>query len=307
MQDFKQFSKRTFPRIFSMLHEVRMGCYRLIGMVSPRLLIRIWYSNVHHETINLDNPQTLDEKINWLKLNGDISMWTRCADKYLVRDYVKEKGLGFTLNTLYGVYERAEDIDFEALPDSFVLKTNNGGGGKNVLIVKDKSKLDKSDARKKLAKWLKSKPWLMYYEPQYKDMSPKIIAEKYLEPNNGETSLVDIKINCINGKAYSVFLCSDREPGKSVHYSVYDLNWTIHPEKVKPEYRTEKIYPRPSSFEKMIAFSECLSKGIPYVRVDWYEINGSPVFSEMTFTPAGGFQGFYTMDYLNEMGEKLTL
>lgn len=307
MQDFKQFVKRTFPRPFSLLHEIRMACYRLIGLVSPRLLIRIWYSNVHHEKINLDNPQTLDEKINWLKLNGDISLWTRCADKYLVRDYVNEKGLGFTLNTLYGVYERAEDIDFDALPDSFVLKTNNGGGGKNVLIVKDKTKLDRADARKKLGIWLKEKPWLMYYEPQYKGIKPRVIVEKYLEPDNDETSLVDIKINCINGKAYSVLLCSDRESGKSVHLSVYDKNWVIHPEKVKPEYRTEKIYPRPTSFEKMIEFSECLSKGIPYVRVDWYEINGSPVFSEMTFTPAGGFHGYYTINYLSEMGKLLTI
>ena len=307
MQDFKQFSKRTFPRIFSMLHEVRMACYRLIGMMSPRLLIRIWYSNVHHEKINLDNPQTLDEKINWLKLNGDISLWTRCADKYLVRDYVKEKGLGSTLNTLYGVYEKAEDIDFDALPESFVLKTNNGGGGKNVLIVKDKSQLNQEDARKKLAHWLKAKPWLMYYEPQYKGIKPKIIAERYLCGPDKGNPLNDIKIYCVNGKADSVLICSDRELGVHSSYSEYDLDWNLHNERVTPEYRTDKLIPKPSSLDRLIRYSEILSENVPFVRIDWYEILGEPVFGEMTFTPSGGFDSSYVLKYQRELGARIKI
>lgn len=284
-----------------------MACYRLIGMVSPRLLIRIWYSNVHHEKINLDAPQTLDEKINWLKLNGDISLWTRCADKYLVRDYVKEKGLGFTLNTLYGVYERAEDIDFDSLPESFVIKTNNGGGGKNVLIVKKKSELDKDAARKKLKSWLGAKPWLLYYEPQYKGIKPLIIVERYLGDPNDCTPLDDIKIYCVNGKAYSVLICSDRELGVHSSYSEYDLDWNLHSERISSDYRTDKLVPKPSSLDKLIEYSEVLSAKIPFVRVDWYEISGEPVFGEMTFTPSGGFDSSYVLRYQREIGSKIRL
>lgn len=307
MRDIKHNLKHLFPTIFSYLHEMRMAIYRLIGRFSPVLLIQIWYSNVHHEKINLENPQTLDEKINWLKLNGNISLWTRCADKYLVRDYVEEKGLESTLNTLYGVYEKPCDIDFEALPDSFVLKTNNGGGGKNVLIVRDKSKLNQDDARKKLGRWLRAKPWLMYYEPQYKGIKPKIIAERYLGGLDEDTPLNDIKINCVNGKAYSVLICSDRELGVHSSYSEFDLDWNLHNECIAPEYRTDKYIPKPVALDRLIEYSEILSEDIPFVRVDWYEILGEPVFGEMTFTPSGGFDSSYVLKYQRELGAKIKI
>lgn len=303
----KTIIKNRCPHIFSFLHKSKMKVYYLIGRISPERLIKIWYKNIYHKEINLTSPSNIDEKINWMKLHSDLSMWIRCADKLAVRSYVEEKGLGSTLNTLLGIYNHPSDIDFTSLPEQFVLKTTNGGGGNNVLIVTDKSALYEKEVRSRLAKWMHEKISYRYYEPQYRSITPRIIAEKYLAPNEGEISLVDIKINCINGKAYSVFLCSDRKPGEAVHYSVYDLEWNIHPEKVLPEYRTDKIYPKPFSFGKMVEYSEILSEGIPFVRIDWYEVDGLPVFGEMTFTPAGGFQGFYTMEYLQEMGNLLKI
>lgn len=299
--------KRVFPRGMKMLHDCRESYYIFLGKHNPEKLIKTWYKDLYHEQINLTNPQTIDEKVNWMKLHADMSLWTRCADKYEVRKYVEEHGLSFTLNEIYGLFDRAEDINYKLLPQCFVVKTTNGGGGKNVLIVKDKSSLNVDKATKTLNRWLRDEMWDRYYEPHYKKIKPRLLVEKYLEPPVGEYSLVDVKINCFDGKAYSVFLCSDRHFNEGVHYSVYDLDWRLCPDKIKSEYRTDKIYPKPKSFEKMIDYSQTLSRGIPYVRVDWYEIEGEPVFGEMTFTPAGGFQSFYTREYLLELGHQMTI
>lgn len=299
--------KQRFPWLCGRLHECREAYYMFLGKHFPERLIRIWYKHVYKVGINLDNPQTIDEKINWMKLHSDTSLWTRCADKYEVRRYVEEHGLGFTLNELYGVYDDAFEIDFDALPQSFVIKSTNGGGGKAVLIVEDKSTIDYASVRKKINGWLKEKVGCRYYEPQYMKMKPRLLVEKYLSPSQGEASLVDYKFNCFNGQAYSVFLCSDRKFYDSVHYSIYDLDWNLHPDSIVPGYRTEKVYPKPSSLDKMIEYSNILSEGIPFVRVDWYEIDGKPVFSEMTFTPGGAFQHFYSKEYLLELGSKIVI
>lgn len=307
MYNIKEFTKGHFPHIMRYLHLLKMRYYVVIGHISKRKLIKIWYYDLYHEKINLENPLNLDEKINWMKLHCDMTLWTKCADKFAVRDFVHEKGLSFVLNEIFGVYEKAEEIDFDRLPPKYVIKSTNGGGGKNVMIVNGPLGITKKKQFSILNGWLKEHCYDLFVEPHYHDIHPRLLVEKYIEPNLGEVSLVDIKINCINGKAFSVFLCSDRIPGEQVCYSVYDLNWELHPEYILPKYRTQKTYPRPISFDKMITYSEKLAEGIPFVRIDWYEVGGQPVFSEMTFTPGGGFQCFYSKDYLETMGKKLLL
>lgn len=257
--------------------------------------------------MNLKNPKDIDEKVNYMKLFADTTLWSICADKWGVREYVKERGLGHTLNEVYGLYDRAEDIDFDNLPTSFVIKTTNGGGGNSVLIVKDKTSLNRDEVIKQLNSWLKIPMGYKYAETHYNRITPKLMVEKLLENNSNSSSLLDYKFNCFDGKVYSIFFCSDREFGKSVCYSVYDLDWNLYPEKMKPKYRIDKVFNRPDSLNKMIEYSKQLSLGIPYVRVDWYEVSGEPVFGEMTFTPAGGFQSFYSDDYILELGEQLDL
>lgn len=303
----KELIKKRMPRLFKYLHEARELYYKFLVFISPRLFIKVWYKHCFGKRINLKSPEGICEKINWMKLYSDMSLWTLCADKVAVRQYVKQHGLDFTLNDVYGVFEDANEIDFDTLPNEFVLKTNNGGGGNNVIIVEDKQKLDVPDAIRKLNKWKAKKIGNRYYEPHYNSIHPRIIVEKLLKPNAGELSLTDIKIYCINGKAHSVFFCSDRVFGEKVCYSVYDLNWNLHPEFIEPEYRAKKIYPRPKSLMKMIEYSEKLSAEIPFVRVDWYEIGGQPIFSELTFTPAGGFMRFHSKEYLYDMGRQLKL
>ena len=307
MNDKTETIKKRLPLIAKLLHCCKERYYIFLGKHCPEKLIKVWYKQKHNRDIDLINPKTIDEKINWMKLNSDISLWTKCADKVEVRKFVEERGFGHVLNSIYGVYDSVEDIDFDSLPDSFVLKTTNGGGGKQVFIVKNKTELNIVRTRKLLNGWLKQEVGYRYYEPQYFTIKPRIIAEKYLQPDKGYGSLNDYKINCFDGKAYSVVLCSDRKLKGSVSFSVYDLDWNLHPDCILDKYRTDTIYPKPDSLEKMIEYSSILAKGIPFVRIDWYEIKGEPIISEMTFTPAGGFQHLFSYDYLLELGEQLTL
>ena len=303
----KTFVKTHFSSFFAFLHRIKESYYSFLGHYFPKKLLRDWYKTVFHREINLDEPKEICEKISWMKLHADMSLWTRCADKYEVRKYVEEKGLGFTLNELYGVYEDVSEIDFDKLPEQFVLKTNNGGGGNNVILVKSKSALDKKETINRLNGWLKQKVGYRWVEPHYRGIKPLVIAEKYLQPEAEESSLLDYKFYCFDGKVHSVFFCSDRSFGESVHYSTYSLDWQYQPEKTIPKYRTDKTYAQPKSLDKMIEYSSILSKGVPFVRVDWYEVDGEPVFGEMTFTPGGGFMQFHSMAYLEELGDQLVL
>ena len=304
----KELIKKMMPVwLFNFFRRIRSFIYLQLGKRNPRRLLERLYREHYGREIDLDNPKDIDEKVNYMKLFADTTLWSRCADKWAVREYVRERGLGHTLNEVYGIYDRAEDIDFDKLPKSFVIKTTNGGGGNSVLVVKDKSQLDIAKVVKKLNKWLKIPMGYIYAERHYSEIPPRLMIEKYLEDNGNSVSLLDYKFNCFDGKAYSIFFCSDREFGKSVYYSVYDLDWKLYPEKMQPKYRTDKTYSRPSSLGKMIEYSKQLSLGIPYVRVDWYEIDGKPIFGEMTFTPAGGFQSFYSEDYRLELGQQMDI
>lgn len=299
--------KTKFPIIVALLRALKFKYYNYIGKNNPIKLASILYNKAHPGyTLDILNPSNFDEKINWLKFNSDTSLWSEYADKYKVRDFVKSRGLYHTLNTIYGIYEKADDIEWDCLPSKFVVKSTNGASGVQIMIVQNKSNINKKKAGKIFNSWLSYTSPLFLAEPHYLKIKPRILIEKYLEDGKNSSSLVDYKFNCFNGKVYSIFFCSDREEN-SVKYSVYDLNWNLYPQKITPKYRTTKVFSKPKSLQKMIEYSSILSKGFPFVRVDWYEINGEPVFSELTFTPGGGYQQFYTMEYLKELGEKLQL
>lgn len=303
----RKYIKIHFKKLYKLLHDVKIRVLSLIGKKNQLFIIKYWYKTLHGRDIDLENPKDFDEKINWLKLYSDTSLWSRCADKYGVREYVAEHGLSHVLNELYGVYDNADEIDFDSLPNSFVIKTTNGGGGKTVMIVKDKSEIDVIKTRKTLNKWLKTPVCYLYGEYHYSMIKPRLIIEKYLQPLSGEYSLMDIKIHCFNGEPYSVLCCSDRQFGNSVCYSVYDLNWNLYPSYITEKHRTDTVFPKPVSFERMLEYSRVLSKGIPFVRVDWYEIDGNPVFGELTFTPSAGFDNTYSDEFLIELGDQLIL
>ena len=179
----------------------------------PRNLANEFHKGIVGYDINWGNPRTLNEKINWLKIYSDTSTWTLLADKYKVREFVKNRVGDNVLVKLFGVWEKSEDIDFEALPNKFVLKTNHGAG--TVCVVNDKSKLNTYEICQKLDSWLKLRFGYKTFEPHYLKIKPLIIAEELLENDSSfSSSLVDYKVYCFDGKPYCILVCSDRTIGE---------------------------------------------------------------------------------------------
>lgn len=283
---------------------------KILYDINPKLLASVEFFYSFHRFLNWKNPKDLNEKINWLKFNSDTSLWTLCADKYRVRQYIVDKGLSEILVDIYGVWDNAESISWDGLPDKFVMKVNNGSG--DVLICKDKSKLDIPYYESVFDKLMHKDFGDYNGEPHYANIKPCIIAEELLDctKQSIETdTLIDYKIWCFNGKPFCVWACHNRHKD-SVEVGTYDLNWNYMPKaSVFTEHYKEssKILPRPKSLDKMIEYAAILSDGFPQVRVDMYEVDGNPYFGEMTFTSAGGFMDFYTKDFLKEMGDLVDL
>jgi len=277
----------------------------------PVLLAKLRFRKLFRRKLNLTHPQDLNEKILWLSLFSDTSEWTRCADKYAVRSFVEERGLKDVLVKLYGKWDTAEDINWDALPKSFVLKTTNGSG--TVLVVKDKSKLDIPATVNLLNNWLKKKIGEETTEFHYCNIVPRLIAEEYIEQTEKEnqisSSLIDYKIWCFNGRAYYIWTCINRLKD-STYVSMFDREWNYHPEMsvFNEHYRESKLLvPKPEKLNEMLDVAEKLSEGFPEVRVDLYYTNGMIYFGELTFTSLGGTMNFYTRDALLEMGNKIDL
>jgi hypothetical protein len=218
----------------------------------------------------------------------------------LVRKYVEEKGCSDILNELYGKWDDANNIDFSTLPDQFVLKTNHGCN--TVLIVKDKSKLNINKTVKIFNKWLHHKYGIIAGQLHYLKIKPCIIAERYLKDSSPHGTLIDYKIFCFNGEVESICIHSARNlETHDFRVDVYDLKWEEIPVSL---IKSGNSFPRPKSLDKMIESCRKLGKGIPVVRIDFYEINGKAIFGEMTFTPSSGF---LTVEYNDYLGTKLDL
>lgn len=270
-----------------------------------RIIPNSIYKKTFEKNINWNNPKTLIEKIYWMQLYTDTSLWTLCADKYAVRQFVKDKGCEPALNTLYGKWDNPNQINWDELPQSFVLKTNNACG--QVLLVKDKNKLNIPKTINKLNNWLDSKYGYRDAQFHYTKIKPCIIAEKLLENDDDDSvNLIDYKVWCLNGKPESIIVVHSRTKN-SLLITVFDLEWNnITNYAVN---NTHKRYsnidiPKPHSLSEMIKLAEKLSEGIPQVRIDFYEINRKPVFGEMTFTT--GF-GALSSDYYDYFGSKIDL
>lgn len=271
------------------LRKIKQMYYSVLTIISPTLNTKVRYYSVFKKKINLINPQTLDEKIQWLKLNTYYknTLIRDCADKYAVRKYVEESKCSEILNEMYGVYDKVEDIPWDDLPNQFVIKWNFGCG--HNLICRDKNKLDIQSAIKKLKKWRRNnKYYLPYAEMQYKGISPKLICEKLIETEDGELP-IDYKLYCFNGKADCALVCLNRSIGHPDFY-FFDKNMNLKRYNKKGKNAPENFsVPKPKGFEKLFEYAEKLSKPFPFVRADFYLENGKVIFGELTFTPSGGY------------------
>jgi hypothetical protein len=226
----------------------------------------------------------MDEKIIYLSFNTDTSRWSECADKVKVREYIRECGYEEILPVVYGVYEDATQIDFNALPNCFVAKTNNASGTN--IIVKDKRKADLTAIVKKLNAWLKRDYSKYSGDPHYSKIPPKILIEELLSDKSpyNSTSLADYKFFCVAGKPICVEMMTDRT-AHSHKRRFYDMDWNPHDEWMLKGYPVADIAEKPVPFEDMKRIASVLSRPFRFVRVDFYVINNKPIFGELTFTP----------------------
>lgn len=251
---------------------------------------------------NLSSPTLFSEKMQWIKLNHYDELMSICADKYEVRNWLDTKGYSKILNHLLAVYSSVEEINLEELPDSFVLKASHGSGWN--LVVTDKNRVNWFLWKKILATWLKGSIFWAGREWVYKDLTPRIICEEYLEDKSG--ALVDYKFHCFHGTPK--FVQANLGRNKSTHVqNFYDTEWNLQEfgKDIDPAPNI-KVAP-PSQLHQMIEISKQLSQPFLYSRVDFYEVDGNIIFGEITFFPAGGYPDFTPAEYDLIWGELLHL
>ena len=242
------------------------------------------------EKLDLDNPKTFSEKLQWLKLHDRNDKYTMMVDKYLVRDYIREQLGEEYLIPLIGVWDDPDDIDFDALPDKFVLKCNHNSG-LGMCICTDKSELDFEKVIHELKRGIKQDYYLTNREWPYKNVPRKIICEEFLvdEASESNGGLVDYKFYCFNGYVDCVQVCIDRASGDTKFY-FFDEDWNL--KRINPmgkEAPEDFTLPRPKKLAEMFDIARKLSKGHPYLRVDLYECNDKIYFGELTFFPKSGY------------------
>lgn len=274
-----------------------------MSFLPDRCFLQLEYFACLGKKLNLENPTTFNEKLQWLKLYNRRPEYTMMADKYLVREYIA-KTLGEEyLIPLLGVWDDPDEIDFDALPDQFVLKCNHNSGT-GMCICKDKSKLDIAKVRRELKRGLKENYYLKHREWPYRDIQRKIVCEKYMDDGSGE--LKDYKFMCFDGTPRCSFVCSDRFSPEGLKVTFYDMNWKIMPfERHYPH--SEVPIKKPQSYEEMVRLAEVLAKGIPFVRVDFYEIAGRPYFGELTLFPGSGCEEFSPEEWDATLGTWIPL
>ena len=264
--------------------------------------------------LNLEEPKTFNEKMQWLKLYDRNPMYTRMVDKYEAKKYIAEI-VGDVYNVpSYGVWNSFDEIDFDSLPKSFVLKTTHDCGG--VVICKDKESFDYLSAKANLDKRLKTNFFWQGREWPYKDVLPRILAEEFLQIKsienhftyaNGQTpGAIDYKIMCFNGNPYCCLVCLGRNSKEGLHENFYDTEWNLLPVKrSNPQYKG--IVEKPDHFDEMLDIAEALSRSIRFLRVDFFENDGKLYIGELTFYPASGFGQFIPEEWDYKFGEMIDL
>ena len=277
---------------------------KIINRIIPdKLYLKIIYRCKIKSNLNFSNPKSFNEKLQWLKVYDHNNDYIKMVDKYEVRNYIKKIIGNEYLIPLLEVYNSFDEIDFSKLPNQFVIKCNHDSGG--LVICKDKNKFNVDAAKRKINKSLKTNYYYSGREWPYKSVKPKILIEKYMEDETSH-ELIDYKFMCFNGEPKIVFTCTERFSKDHLKVTFFDLNWNKLP--FERHYKSsEKLIKKPINYDKMLEFSKKLSKNIPFVRVDWYEINGKLCFGELTFYPGSGMEEFSPVEWDYKIGELIKL
>lgn len=276
------------------------------GWIPDKPYIKLLYWFKMRRKLNLDKPETYNEKLQWLKLYYRNPSYTEFVDKYAVKEYVANTiGDEFIIPTI-GVWTHPEDIQWETLPNQFVIKTTHGGGNCGVIICKDKESFDFVGACSRIKRALKQNIYKSWREWPYKNVVPRIIAEPYMEDKR-TNELRDYKFFCFDGQIKALFVGTERQKaGEDVKFDFFDPDYNHLPFKQGHEW-AKKTPEKPDSFNLMKTLVEKLSQGFPHVRIDMYEVNGHPYFGEMTFYHFGGMVPFNPEEWDKRFGEWLRL
>ena len=273
-------------------------------IIPDEIFLKYKYKKYFGKKIDLKNPKTFNEKLQWLKLYDRKDAYTKMVDKYEVKNYVSGIiGEEYIIPTL-GVYNNWNDIDFKQMPKQFVLKCTHDSGSS--IVCTDKLNFDYEECKKKINKALKNNFFYEFREWPYKNVKPRILIEKYMEDNDSSEMLSDYKLFCFNGIVKTILVCSNRK-GEFKNTDFYDSDWNLMPFTRERHENNPKGIKKPEKLEEMIQIAEKLSKDIPFVRVDLYEINGKVYFGELTFFPSSGFEGFKPEEYDTILGNWLDI
>lgn len=286
----------------------KIGLYllrRYQKILPDKTYIRLYYKYSMGKKLNLRNPKTFNEKLNWLKLYDRNPLYTKLVDKYSVKSWVAERiGEKYIIPTL-GVWSCFDDINFDNLPNQFVLKTTHGGGSVGVVVCKDKASFDKTAAKLKLEKSMTISGYDTVREWPYKNVQRRILAERYIHPGDGLSDIPDFKFFCFDGKVKALFIGTDRGTG-DVKFDFYDADFN-HLDLVQVHPMSGRIIEKPVNFEEMKKIAAELSKGIPQVRVDLYNVDGIIFFGEMTFYHHAGVVPFHPEKWDEIFGSWISL
>ena len=283
--------------------------HKLLVVINPLKEINRNYYDRFRKYPDIKNPKNLVEKTYWLQLNTDTSLWTLCADKYRMREYVRKCGLEGYLPEHLGHWDKAQEIDFNSLPNSFILKTNNGCG--TCFIVKDKNSIDQKSIKKQMKKWMTIPYGYSGAQLHYTHIKPMVIAEELLTQDDvyeqiSPGSMVDFKVWCINGIPESILITYNRQRD-SHNVDLYDTDWIRKKDCINFNGKfnfSDTLVPKPKCLGEMLEMAKTLSRPFPEVRVDFYVVNGRPIIGELTFT--AGY-GNLTEAYYDELGAKINL
>lgn len=281
-----------------LLKKIKYG----LKFLPDKLYIQLYYFAQFKRFCNLKDPKTFNEKLNWLKIHDRKPEYIKMVDKYEVKKYVSSViGKEYVISTL-GVWDSFDEIEFDDLPQQFVLKCTHDSEG--VILVEDKDKLDKREAKKKIERSLRQNFYYIGREWPYKNVKPRIIAENYMVDHK-DSELRDYKFFCFNGQPKLMYIASGRNDGDT-KFDYFDLNFKHLNISQKYPQSTKKIR-KPLNFDKMIELSKILSEGIPHIRVDFYEVDGKLFFGELTFYHFSGFMPFQPNKWDRTLGDLLKL
>jgi len=278
--------------------------YKSLRFLSDEKYLRLMFRLRMGEKLNLKNPKTISEKLQWLKLYDRKDIYTTMADKYLAKKFIAERVGSEYVIPLIGVWDKFDEIDFDALPGKFVLKCNHDSG--SVIICEDKSKLNVNEARKVLEKSLRTDYFILKREWQYKNIQRKIICEQYISDDEKNGVLTDYKFFCFSGIPKFLYVATDSS-NQNEHETFLDLDWKKVPFRRKEYPEHSSVPKKPVNFDKMVQIAKQLSDGIPFLRVDFYEVGGKLFVGELTLFPGAGYLVFNPDEYNSIIGDWINL